>query len=140
MTKVSKSSRVLSQSQMKRSLKSQRGMSFLGVLIILMMVVFLGMFAFKVGPAYIENQSVLSIAETASQRPELMRSKSKMREYLNKAFRTNNLWDLQPDEAITMVKDKKKGLILTVAYEKRANLIYNIDLVTRFNTPVGTGN
>ncbi|MBX2886391.1 MAG: DUF4845 domain-containing protein [Granulosicoccus sp.] len=129
------------RSQMaNRSPKNQRGMSFLTILIITMVVVFLSMFAFKVGPHYMEYMTVKNIAEDAAANPDLMRSKSKMNEYLIRAYRTNSLWELTPKETITMVKDGKKGMVLTVNYEKRANLLYNIDLVTRFNTPVGTGN
>lgn len=118
----------------------QRGMSFISILIIMMVVVFLGMFAFKVGPHYMEYSAVKSIAEDAAGQPELLRSKSKMQQYLTQAYRTNSIWDLKPKDTIVMKKDGKKGMVLTVKYEKRANLIYNIDLVTRFNSPVGTGN
>jgi len=111
----------------------QRGMSFLGVFIIMAVAAFFGLFAFKVGPTYFEYMTVKKIASDLQANTEVLRKpKSKVNDYIGQAYRHNNLWDLKADETITLAKDGKRGYVVSVDYEKRTNLFANIDVVTVF--------
>ncbi len=125
-----------------RTVKSphkQRGLSVFGVLIILSIASFLGLFAFKVGPSYFEYMTVSSITDDLADNKELMsKSKTKIMNAVALAYRANNLWELKPEESILLQKDADRGYILTVDYEKRANLFSNIDVVTKFNRVAGS--
>lgn len=113
----------------------QRGMGFATVLVIISVALFIGLFAFKVAPHYMENWTVSKIADDVAANPELLKKpRSKVYAYISQAYRTNNLWDLEPKETIKLKKDGSKGYIVTVKYEKRAKLFHNIDLVTTFDT------
>jgi len=115
----------------------QRGMSFMGVVAVLAVVVFIAMFGFKVGPSYLEFMTVSKIAEDVSNNPELLKgSKSKVVKYIDQSYRTNNLWDLKATETVTLEKDGRLGYVVTVNYEKRTNLIGNLDVVTVFHKPI----
>ena len=115
----------------------QGGMSFLAVFGIVAVVVFLATFAFKVGPSYMEFMTVKTIAEDVSNNPDLLKGpKSNVVKYINQSYRTNNLWDLKASETIDLQKDGRLGYVITVNYEKRANLFANIDVVTVFNKSV----
>ncbi len=117
----------------------QKGMS-IGVMLVIMGVsVFIGLFAFKVGPNYFENWTVQKIASDAATNSELMKTKSKAKIYshLNGAFRTNSLWDLKPEDTIELVKDGNRGWNVHVKYEKRDNLFSNIYVVTAFDNIAG---
>jgi len=118
--------------------KKQAGLSFIGVFALIGVGMFLGLFAFKVGPNYFEYMTVKNIADEVQANTELLRSpKSKVMAHIGRAYRTNNLWDLKPEETITLQKDGKRGYQVTVSYEKRANLFSNIDVVTAFNAQAG---
>ncbi len=119
--------------------QSQRGLSTIQVLFLIGVFSFIGLFAFKVGPAYIEYLTVAKIADDVSQNADLMKKpKSKVFTAIDKAYRTNNLWDLAAKDTIHLEKDGKKGYVIKVQYEKRANLFSNIHVVTVFDKTVGT--
>jgi hypothetical protein len=117
-----------------RGIGLQRGMGMTTVLVIMAVCIFLGLFAFKVAPHYMENWTVSKIANDVASNPELLKQpRSKVYSYLSQAYRTNNLWDLDPEQTIKLKKDGNRGYIVTVDYERRAKLFHNIDLVTTFN-------
>lgn len=122
-------------SRKSMALQRQRGMGLATVLVIISVTIFIGLFAFKVAPHYMENWTVLNIADDVAANPELLKKpRSQVYAYINQAYRTNNLWDLDPKETIKLKKDGSKGYIVSVQYEKRAKLFHNIDLVTTFDT------
>ncbi len=119
--------------------KAQRGMGFLSVFAIIAASVFIGMFAIKVGPQYFEYWTVKKVADDLAKNSELLKGpRSKVNQYIQQAYRTNNLWDLKAEDTIHLKRDKKNGYVVTVNYEKRANLIHNIDLVTVFDSQAGS--
>jgi len=114
-------------------LSKQRGMSFMGVFVIMAVAAFFGLFAFKVGPTYFEFMTVKKIATDLQANTDVLRKpKSKVNDYIGQAYRHNNLWDLKADETIKLSKDSKRGYVVSVDYEKRTNLFANIDVVTVF--------
>jgi hypothetical protein len=113
--------------------QKQRGMSFIAVFIILAVVLFFATAAFKIGPSYMEYMTVAKIAEDVSRNSEVLKgSKSKVNKYINQAYRTNNLWDLKAEDTVELKKDGRRGYTVKVNYEKRMNLVSNIDVVTVF--------
>ncbi len=111
----------------------------MAVFAIMSVVFFLALAAFKVGPHYMEYMTVKNIATDLSHNDELMKgTKSKVVKHINQAYNTNNLWDLKAKDTIDLQKDSNKGFVVTVNYEKRINLIYNIDVVTVFNKSVNS--
>lgn len=122
------------------SARLQRGMGMTTVMVIISVALFLGLFAFKVGPHYFENWTVNKVVEEISAKPDVLKKpRSKVYAQINKAYRQNNLWDLKAEDTIELKKNKKTGYTLIVNYEKRANLFANIDVVTTFDgTPEET--
>lgn len=119
-------------------LKRQAGMSFIGIFALVGMLAFVGLFAFKVVPGYLEFMTVSKIADDLQANSELMKSpKSKVMSYIGQAYRTNSLWDLKPEETITLTKDGRKGYKVMVDYEKRNKLFSNIYVVTQFQKEAG---
>lgn len=79
------------------------------------------------------------VADDLARNDELLQGpRSKVNQYIQQAYRTNNLWDLKAEDTIHLKKDKKNGYTVTVNYEKRANLFHNIDLVTVFDAQAGS--
>lgn len=121
-------------------IKREQGLGYTGYLVILSVAIFIGLFAFKVGPHYFENLIVAKVAEELTEKPDILKQpKSKVYAHINQAYRTNNLWDLKAEDTIKLKRDAKKGYIVSVQYERRSNLFHNIDLVTSFDkSPNGT--
>ena len=63
----------------------------------------------------------------------MKKTKSKVMQAITASYRANSLWELKPEESFVLKKDGKRGYIVTINYEKRANLFKNIDVVTRFD-------
>lgn len=119
------------------SSQRQRGLSMISLILILCVAVFFGLFAFKAGPAYLEFMTVRQVARDAASNTDLMKQpQSKVLGHIDDAYRMNNLWEMKAKETITLAKDKSRGYIVTVDYEKRTNLLFNIDLVTVFQEDV----
>lgn len=122
---------------MINSRSKQRGLSILAICFLLGIGSFLALFAFKVGPAYFEFWTVSKIAEDVQANADLLKKpRSKILRSIDQSYRTNNLWDLRAEETITLTKHKSKGYTVKVDYEKRANLLSNIDVVTVFSKDV----
>jgi len=116
----------------------QRGMSMLAMAALAGLVAFLGLFLVKIGPHFAENMTVSSIAENTANDAELMKKpKSQVYASISTAYRMNSLWDLKPQDTITLKKDGKRGYVVTVDYEKRVTLFGNIDVVTKFEKVAG---
>ncbi|ASJ74455.1 DUF4845 domain-containing protein [Granulosicoccus antarcticus] len=129
--------RLVSRNGQAALMQRQRGMGMMSIFAIMAVAVFIGMFAFKVGPHYMENWTVSKIATDVASNPELLKQpRSKVYSYINQAYRTNNLWDLSPEETIKLKKDGNLGYVVTVQYEKRDTLFRNVDVVTSFDTKV----
>ena len=111
-------------------------MSMTALLVVMGVVVFFGLFALRVGPAYFENLTIEKIVKDKSADESLMRApRSQIYASLNQAYRTNNLWDLKAEDTIRLKRDAARGHVMNVAYERRANLFANIDIVTVFGEP-----
>ncbi len=122
----------------RRLASKQTGMSFIGVFCLVGLLAFVGLFAFKVVPGYVEFMTVSKIADDTQANADLMRApKSKVMASINTAYRHNNLWDLKPEDTIKLTKDGAKGYQVEVDYEKRANLLSNIYVVTSFKKVAG---
>jgi len=115
----------------------QAGFGYTGYMVIMAVSIFIGLFAIKVGPHYLENWTVNKIAEDLVKKPEILsQSRSKVYEYINQAYRTNNLWDTKGEDTIILTRDARLGYIVAVQYERRARFLHNIDLVTNFDKVV----
>lgn len=117
----------------------QRGMSMIQVLLVVGVVAIFAMVGMKLVPVYLDYKLISEIAdEVYSDTSMMKRPRSKVMEKLNTSFRMNNLWDYKAEDTIKLERDAAKGYVVTVDYEKRTNLIANIDLVTVFNRQAGT--
>ncbi len=114
--------------------KREQGLGLWSVLVIISVAIFIGLFALRVVPHYMENWTVKKIASDLVENHEVLKQpRTKVYQHLKQAYRNNNLWDLNPEDTIQLTKHAQKGYLVNVQYEKRANLFHNIDLVTRFD-------
>ena len=119
--------------ELKKGLQQQRGLTMISWVFVLAVLAFCGIFGFAVVPMYAENVYVVnalkSLAEPGINIAEM--SDAEINKKLQNFYMVNNV---RSDGAQNIVIDRKsKALLITIDYENRANLFWNIDVVTRFS-------
>lgn len=118
--------------QMK-SLKRQRGLGMLQWALVIAVAGFFLLFAFKVVPLYAENryvESALRSLVAGGGKVEEM-ADAEIKKKLGNFYMINNVRSEGPTKNIKIEREAEKTLI-TVDYETRVPLMYNIDLVLAF--------
>ncbi|MCW8963214.1 MAG: DUF4845 domain-containing protein [Gammaproteobacteria bacterium] len=120
-----------------KTLKQQRGVSYLGGLIILALVAFAGLFAAKVGPLFMENSAVNTAMEYLIGTPNLgKKGKKGIIDTLDKQLYIDGVESFKAKE-LKIVKSKtSKAWLVTADYEARVNLVSNVDVIAHFTKTV----
>ena len=115
-------------------IKYQRGMGMLQFALVLIVAGFFLLFAFKVVPMYAENRYVevalRSLVEGGNTLEEM--TNAEVNSKLNNFYMVNNVRSEGPTKNIKIDRSNEKVLV-TIDYETRTNLFWNIDLVVFFN-------
>lgn len=86
----------------------------------------------KLGPHYIDFQTMKSVINGLPASQVHTMSKSDIYNSLKKRFKVNSLRDFDVKDVIT-IERQKTGTVLTVAYERRENIVANVDAVLTFS-------
>ncbi len=111
--------------------RRQKGMSAIGILLILILVVFAALVGMRVTPAYIEyfaiKKAIASIAQSGDLRGGSVAD-------VRKAFERHQAIDDFTSVGPQDLEISKDGgeVVISFAYEKRVPLFYNISLVIEF--------
>ncbi len=115
-----------------KSLHSQRGVSFLTTIFILIVIAFIGNFLFKVIPLYAENRYVesglRSLVDVGSKLENM--SDNEIKKKMNNFYMVNNVRAQGPQNII--ITRKSEHVVVSIDYETRVPFIYNIELVASF--------
>lgn len=121
-----------------KSLRLQAGLSPLGWLFLAMIAAFLALFAFKVGGIYFDNMLIKSTLEELGNEPNVNDMTSReIKSIISKKFQVNGVRDPEITGAVKVKKLSNKKLV-SISYERRENLFYNIDLVLAFDNVLDT--
>lgn len=121
------------------SLKKQEGMSLIGFLLVLSMVIFFAYLAMRIIPIYIEFYSVKSAMNGVAEEPGSANFspfdvKDKMLNRLYVSYSDGNV----TRENIKVVRSN--GVWLVVRYDVRKPLMGNLDVIASFDERVMLGN
>lgn len=114
-------------------IKHQRGLGMLQWALVIAIAGFFLLFAFKVVPLYAENRYVeaaLRSLENGGEKLEQM-TDAEITKKLNNFYMINNVRSEGPTKNIKIEREREKAVV-TVDYETRVPLFYNIDLVLSF--------
>lgn len=114
----------------------QRGMSSLGLLIVIGIAAFALLCIFKIGPLYLDNSFVGGSLEKMASEDLGRMSNSEIRVQLDKHFTVDNVRDISSKDV--KIERKRNRVILTLDYEKRVQFLGNLDAVARFSHTVDT--
>lgn len=121
------------------TLEKQRGISFLGWLVIILMVGALGTGALKLAPTYFQYYSVASILDNMQEDPKLNgASKRQIEETFKKRM---NISQVRLDNDIFTVTKipRRNAYTLELDYEIRKSLFGNLDVVAKFKRSAEIG-
>jgi len=110
----------------------QGGASFLSWILIAAMVSALGLIAARVAPAYVDYRTIITLIESLPRDQVRTMSKAEIREALHKRFLINNIRDLDVNQIVD-IDHKRDHTVLSLRYEVRQPLIYNISVVVSFD-------
>jgi len=119
-------------------IQKQRGMSLIGFVIVLSMVIFVSFLGMKIGPLYMEYYSVVSALNgVASERGSANLSPYDLRvKVLNRLYVSYSANVKEKHIKVT----RGNGVHLRVAYEVREPLIGNLDVIAKFDKSVRLAN
>jgi|GEM_PF-102104 len=116
----------------QKSLQSQQGLTLISWIFVLIIIVFCGVFAFRIVPMYAENRYVKdalkSLAEPGMKVSDM--SNSEIQKKMMNYYLVNNVRSAGPQNIV--IERKSSSVIVKVDYESRANLFANIDVVMSF--------
>ena len=116
-----------------KSIKHQRGLGMLQWALVIAIAGFFLLFAFKVVPLYFENNYVktaLRSLQNSGEKLEQM-TDAEITKKLTNFYMINNVRSEGPTKNIKIERESEKAVV-TVDYETRVPLFYNIDLVLSF--------
>jgi|TARA_B110000977_G_scaffold200467_1_gene291096 hypothetical protein len=110
-------------------MKSKLGLLLIGI--------FIGLCAIKIGPVYMSSFTVSSIVEDlATEAATKGYDRRGINERLVKRFGTNGVTALSPKDISIQLSDDE--VILNGNYEQRIPFVFNIDVVVRFENNIFT--
>jgi len=115
----------------RRTPRDMRGMTMMGIMVLLVVVGLGATLGLKIGPHYMNHRTIMGLVgaltpdEVKAGRPALM-------ETLTKRFKVNALYDLQPDQIIRY-KRERGAISVSVDYEVREHLGGNVYVVLDFD-------
>ncbi|WP_298634419.1 DUF4845 domain-containing protein [uncultured Umboniibacter sp.] len=112
----------------------QRGMSFYGMCLVIVIAVFFGMLAVKLGPYYLDNTLLVSSVQKVFDSRTEDTTLSEFREGISKAMVIDNI-SPQARNALVIAREDEI-LVVTANYEVRIDLFYNIDVVLSFENEI----
>jgi hypothetical protein len=111
---------------------AQVGMSFLGILVVVIVVVSAMTLVMKLGPHYIDFYAVKSVIEDLPAQKVHEMSRQEILESLQKRFKVNNLRDFKVVDILKIERGRDET-VLQVDYEQREHLVANVDIVLSFS-------
>lgn len=111
--------------------RRQRGLSALGMLFVLVVVVLAGMLTLKLVPHYMDFYTIQSILQGLPASEVKSATRTSLSDSLKKRFKINNLRDFEIRDIITLERSRE-ATVLLLAYERREHLFFNVDVVLNF--------
>ena len=114
-----------------KTAKYQRGMSSLGLLLIIGIAAFFLLCVFRVGPLYLDDSFVGGSLEKLRDDDLDNMSNSEIRSQISRYFTVDGVRDI-PVKNIKIDR-KSDSVILSLDYEKRVEFLGNLDVAVRFS-------
>lgn len=120
--------------------KRQRGAGFLLLIVLIALASFFGTIALKVGPLYLNFWTVRSIMEEAAQQidPTQEGGARGIVTSIEKRLYVNSIGNIKGSDFQIERVDERRFRV-SLAYEERVHLFFNVDAVVAFNHQIEVG-
>jgi hypothetical protein len=117
----------------------QRGMTFIGVVLLVAIIVFVATIAIKLTPAYLEFFAVKKVVQKIQKDPSFasMGPKEIMDSYYRSAS-IDNIGSVQ-EENITIEKTESGTPVITIEYQKVIPIVANVSALLDFHVSTDSG-
>lgn len=120
------------------AMRKQRGVTMIGWLIILSLIIGGALMFMKIFPIYSRNFSVQSSLKAVAKQSDIAnQSPAKIVENVMKQFNVNSIYNF--DKTDIKVQKTRNGVQIRAEYEVRENIVGNLDVVVSFNEIVESG-
>lgn len=118
---------------MQHSMNKIRGVSFLGILLWVVIVIFGALVLIQLVPPYIDYYQVKDSLDVLAKDPSTPQmSKPRIREMFSRRLQVNNIKNVDPNKL--EIENKQGKTWLTIQYETRVHVLGNVDAVLKFQT------
>lgn len=117
----------------RKSLQAQRGLSKFGLLMLVILITGFFTIGLKVGPLYIDHNLITGICQELIDNGEASNmSITDVRQRVANSLRINNIRDFELEDI--RMGQSASGPVITIAYERRVDLVGNLDVIASFDT------
>ena len=114
----------------------QQGMGMSGMLFVLVVVIFVVTVLFKLGPAYMNYMTMTSIMNGVAESPEpILGGKPAIMKVLENRMMVNEVRTID-SKSFAFKKVGEEAFDVTLTYERREHLFFNVDAVLIFSHSV----
>jgi hypothetical protein len=121
---------------MRKVSAGQQGMGMTGLMFTIVVAVFALTMLFKLGPAYMNYWSLRSIMNSVAESSQpIVGGKSEIMRALETRMMVNEIRNIDP-KSFTVKKTGENTMDVSVDYERREHLFFNVDAVLTFHHTV----
>ena len=112
--------------------KHQTGMTMISWIVLIGLIGFVGIFAFKLIPIYLNYYTINKAMMNVAQNTQSGQSPQQIRINISGIFDVNSVNSIKPNDVSIKVDPDTKAVELGIDYDERVNFLGNIDLVVHF--------
>lgn len=117
------------------NLRSQRGMTFWGWIVVLALIGFFTLLGLKIIPIYLSGYTVISSVQSLKNDSSARgKSARELRDMLMKRLDINSVYDLPRDQIY--ISKVKNGYQVEVEYDRKEKIAGNLSVIVEFNESV----
>src|SRR5215469_1043641 len=119
--------------------KYQGGLTMITWILLISMIGFIGLFAFKLIPIYMDYSTINSALTTVVKNVTPGESPAQVKLAIDNIFDVNSVNTVKVDDVGIKPGAEGKGVVLSLDYDARTNFVANIDLVVHFEKTYTAG-
>ena len=119
--------------------KHQTGLTMITWIVLIAMIGFIGIFAFKLIPIYMDYYTINNALTTVAKGATAGESPAELKKSIDNVFDVNSVSVVKVDDIEIKPGTDGKGLIMNLDYDARTNFIANVDLVVHFENTYTAG-
>ncbi|HEY1991715.1 MAG TPA: DUF4845 domain-containing protein [Gammaproteobacteria bacterium] len=119
--------------------KHQSGLTMITWILLIAMIGFIGLFAFKLIPIYMDYSAINSALTTVAKDTTPGETPAQIKMAIDNIFDVNSVNAVKVDDIAIKPDPDTKAMTLGLDYDARTNFFYNVDLVVHFEKTYTAG-